>query len=102
MNASAQKLAFASISTVAESVRRKELSPVELVRASLDRIEAFDSKLNSFYTLFRDDVLAAARDAEAEIARGHYRGRCMGFRSGSRTSTSAAPPPAAQNRSRIT
>ena len=79
MNASAQKLAFASISTVAESVRRKELSPVELVRASLDRIEALDSKLNSFYTLFRDDVLAAARDAEAEIARGHYRGPLHGI-----------------------
>jgi Asp-tRNA(Asn)/Glu-tRNA(Gln) amidotransferase A subunit family amidase len=40
MNASTQELAFAPISTVAESVRKKELSPVELVRASLARIEA--------------------------------------------------------------
>jgi len=79
MNASAQELAFAPISTVAETVRKKELSPVELVRASLARIEALDSKLNSFYTLFRDDVMAAARAAEAEIARGQYRGPLHGI-----------------------
>src|ERR1700676_1417706 len=79
MNASAQELAFAPISAVAELVRRKELSPVELVRASLARIEALDFKLNSFYTLFRDDVLAAARKAEVEIARGEYRGPLHGI-----------------------
>src|SRR3984893_16055126 len=79
MNASAQELAFAPISAVAESIRRKELSPVELVRASLARIEALDSKLNSFYTLFRDDVVAARREAEAEIARGQYRGPLHGI-----------------------
>jgi aspartyl-tRNA(Asn)/glutamyl-tRNA(Gln) amidotransferase subunit A len=79
MNASAHELAFAPISAVAESVRRKELSPVELVHASLARIEALDPKLNSFYTLFRDDVLAAAREAEVEIARGHYRGPLHGI-----------------------
>ena len=62
-----------AVPTIAEAARliaAKELSPVELVRASLARIEALDSKLNSFYTLFRDDVMAAARAAEAEIARG--------------------------------
>src|ERR1700676_3831032 len=79
MNASAQELPFAPISAVAETVRKKELSPVELVRASLARIDALDSKLNSFYTLFRDDVLAAAREAEAEIARGQYRGPLHGI-----------------------
>jgi aspartyl-tRNA(Asn)/glutamyl-tRNA(Gln) amidotransferase subunit A len=79
MNASAQELAFAPISTVAETVRKKELSPVELVRASLARIDALDSKLNSFYTLFRDDVMAAARAAEAEIAHGQYRGPLHGI-----------------------
>jgi hypothetical protein len=79
MNASAQELAFAPISTVAETVRKKELSPVELVRASLARIDALDSKLNSFYTLFRDDVMAAARVAEAEIAHGQYRGPLHGI-----------------------
>ena len=57
MNASTQVLAFAPISAVAEFVRKKELSPVDLVRASLARIEALDSKLNSFYTLFRDGQL---------------------------------------------
>lgn len=82
MKASARELTFASISTIAESVRCKELSPVELVRLSLDRIEALDSKLNSFYTLFRDEVLAAARNAEAEIARGHYRGPLHGIPTG--------------------
>src|ERR1700676_1083862 len=93
MNASAQELAFAPISAVAESIRRKELSPVELVRASLARIEALDSKLNSFYTLFRDDVLAAAREAEAEIARGQYRGPLHGIPIGIKDIYECAPTP---------
>jgi amidase len=79
MNASTQELAFAPISAVAESIRKKELSPVDLVRASLGRIEALDSKLNSFYTLFRDEVMSAARAAEAEVARGQYRGPLHGI-----------------------
>src|SRR5690242_3306378 len=79
MGPSAQELAFAPISVVAESIRRKNLSPVELLHASLARIEALDSKLSSFYTLFRDDALAAARAAEAEISRGQYRGPLHGI-----------------------
>src|SRR5258708_16748882 len=92
MNASTQELAFAPISTVAESVRKKELSPVELVRASLARIEALDSKLNSFYTLFRDDVMAAARAAEAEIARGQYPGPLHGIPLGLKDLHHSVPP----------
>jgi len=79
MNTSAQELAFAPLAAVADAIKRKQVSPVELVRGSLSRIEALDSKRNSFYTLFRDDALKAARAAEAEIARGEYRGTLHGI-----------------------
>lgn len=53
---------------------RKELSPVELMQATLDRIEAVDAKLNAFVAMRdRDAVLADARAAEARIQRGEAR-----------------------------
>jgi aspartyl-tRNA(Asn)/glutamyl-tRNA(Gln) amidotransferase subunit A len=79
MKPSAQELAFAPLAALAEAIQCKQVSPVELVKASLARIEALDPKLNSFYTLFRDDALEAARAGEAEIARGEYRGALHGI-----------------------
>jgi aspartyl-tRNA(Asn)/glutamyl-tRNA(Gln) amidotransferase subunit A len=57
--------------TIAEAARRleaKTLSPVALVEALLDRIEALDA----FVTLMAEQALEAARRAEAEIVAGHY------------------------------
>src|SRR5262245_31951715 len=45
----------------------RRVSPVELVRAYLDRIEAFDGKLRSFITICADQALAAARRAEEQV-----------------------------------
>jgi aspartyl-tRNA(Asn)/glutamyl-tRNA(Gln) amidotransferase subunit A len=74
-----QDLAYASIASVAELVRRKEISPVELTERTLARIEAIDPKINSFYTVFREEAVAAARNAEAEIRQGQYRGPLHGI-----------------------
>jgi len=45
--------------------RRRELSPVEAVRALLARIEAWEPSLNAMYRLDREGALAQARAAEA-------------------------------------
>ena len=50
--------------------RERELSPVELMRATLDRIEAVDGELNALPIRFFDEAMEAAREAEA-----HYAGR---------------------------
>ncbi len=69
---------FLTIAEASALIRRRELSPVELVRSRLDRIERLDGKLNSFIRVLGDQALAAARSAEAEIAAGHWRGPLHG------------------------
>jgi len=55
-------------------LRQKQASPVELIEAVLARIEATNGDLNAFVALHpRETLLAAAREAEARIARGEAR-----------------------------
>jgi aspartyl-tRNA(Asn)/glutamyl-tRNA(Gln) amidotransferase subunit A len=58
-------LVWASLSDLARMVRAREVSPVEVVRAHLDRIAALDQRLRAFITVCADAALAAAMDAEA-------------------------------------
>src|ERR1700736_1722387 len=44
--------------------RARRLSPVEVARAVLDRIEKFDSQINAFIIVTADEALAAARASE--------------------------------------
>ena len=64
----------AAIPTIAEAARQiaaKELSPIELTRACLDRVKAMDNRLHAFYLVTEERALAEARAAEALImARG--------------------------------
>ena len=60
-------------------IRRREVSPVEVVDACLARIDATEPTLNSFITLLPEPARAAARRAEAEILRGNYRGPLHGI-----------------------
>ena len=69
------------------SDRRQELSPVELMKALLERIGQLDPKLNVFIRLDGEAAMEAAKAAEAEIARAACAGRCMACRSASRTSS---------------
>lgn len=66
-----------SIADVAVQIRSGALSPVDLTRACLDRIEA-RRDLNAFITVMRDAALADAAAAGREIATGHYRGPLHG------------------------
>jgi aspartyl-tRNA(Asn)/glutamyl-tRNA(Gln) amidotransferase subunit A len=63
-----------AIPTISEAARRiaaKELSPVELTKACLDRVKALDNRLHAFYQITEERALAEARAAETLImARG--------------------------------
>ena len=68
--------------TIAEASRRiaaGDQSPVDLVRAFLDRIEALDPSLRSFILVRPDDAMAEARKAEDEIVAGRWRGPLHGI-----------------------
>jgi aspartyl-tRNA(Asn)/glutamyl-tRNA(Gln) amidotransferase subunit A len=60
-------------------VRRKEVSPVEIVRAHLARIDSLEPRLNSFITLLPEQALTQAQEAEREIGAGRIRGPLHGI-----------------------
>jgi aspartyl-tRNA(Asn)/glutamyl-tRNA(Gln) amidotransferase subunit A len=68
-----------TIVELASRLKRKGVSPVELTRACLDRIEKLNPTLNAFITVLADSALAEARMAETEIARGEWRGPLHGI-----------------------
>src|SRR5262245_58501278 len=64
------ELVFTSVVELARLIRTKAVSPVEVVRAHLDRIQALDGGLKSFITVSGDAALEAARAAEARLVAG--------------------------------
>src|SRR5512147_1592590 len=55
------------LTRLADLIARKELSPVEVLRGYLDRIEHFNGELNAIVTLHPDRALDAARGLEKRI-----------------------------------
>jgi aspartyl-tRNA(Asn)/glutamyl-tRNA(Gln) amidotransferase subunit A len=68
-----------SIREAGDLVRRKVISPVELTRACLQRIERLNPALNAFITVTAEQAMLQARDAEAEVRRGKWRGPLHGI-----------------------
>src|SRR6185369_9120124 len=67
-----------SLSAAGALLRRKAVSPVELTRACLARIERLNPVVNTFITVTAEQALRQARDAEAEIHKGNWRGPLHG------------------------
>ncbi len=76
--ANVAELCTKNLTEVAGLIKKKEVSPVELTQAMLDRIAALDGKLYSYLTVTSDLALQQARAAEQEIAQGKYRGPLHG------------------------
>lgn len=62
-------LIFSDATRLAELIRNREVSPVEVVKAHLDRISAVDRQVNAIVTV-ADGALQAARVAEAAVMAG--------------------------------
>src|SRR5258708_20905536 len=71
--------AFLTITELTRLYDRRELSPVEVTRALLDRIAAHDGKLNSFIRVTPEVALAEAKAAEQELMAGRRRGPMHGI-----------------------
>jgi aspartyl-tRNA(Asn)/glutamyl-tRNA(Gln) amidotransferase subunit A len=71
-------LHWMTMAAAARAIATRELSPVELTTALLDRIGRLDPKLNVFIRLDAEAAMDAAKAAEAEIASGRLRGPLHG------------------------
>jgi aspartyl-tRNA(Asn)/glutamyl-tRNA(Gln) amidotransferase subunit A len=60
-------------------LRSGQLSPVELTRAFLERIDRLDKTLQAYITVLPEQAMVAARVAEAEMLRGDYKGPLHGI-----------------------
>jgi len=68
-----------SIREASVLLRSGKVSPVELTRECLTRIEKLNPVLNAFITITADSAMAEARRAETEITRGEWRGPLHGI-----------------------
>jgi len=68
-----------TIRELSRRIRDRSISPVELTRDCLARIEKLNPTLNAFITVTADSALDQARVAEQEIFRGDYRGPLHGI-----------------------
>jgi aspartyl-tRNA(Asn)/glutamyl-tRNA(Gln) amidotransferase subunit A len=70
--------AMEDLLTVAERIRRREVSPVEVTEQALRRTNALNATLNAYITVMTDSAFADAATAESEILHGDYRGPLHG------------------------
>ncbi|MDQ6651462.1 MAG: amidase [Acidobacteriota bacterium] len=76
---SMDELAFATVPQLAELIRTRKVSPVDLTKMYLGRLKKYGPKLNCVVTLTEDLALAQAAEAEREIKAGKYRGPLHGI-----------------------
>ena len=71
-------LPFATIAEIAPRIESRDLSPVELTMTMLKQIAELDSHYHAYATVTPELALTQAREAEADIVRGNYRGPLHG------------------------
>jgi aspartyl-tRNA(Asn)/glutamyl-tRNA(Gln) amidotransferase subunit A len=72
------EIAELSVTSAASLIHRRELSPVELVRAVLDRIDAYGKGINAYIALHAEEAIQAARRAEDALIHRHPLGPLHG------------------------
>jgi aspartyl-tRNA(Asn)/glutamyl-tRNA(Gln) amidotransferase subunit A len=72
-------LATLTLKQASDLLRRRDVSPVDLVEACLSRIERHDRAINAFITITREQALSSAREMERELRRGRPRGPLHGI-----------------------
>ena len=79
MNNTESSLCFLTISEASSLIRTRKISPVELTKAFLNRIEKLDSTLRAYITVLSDHAVKDAINAEESIVKGHYKGALHGI-----------------------
>jgi len=74
-----ESILYESVGELAKRIESKQLSPVELTEAYLERSQKYGPRLNAYARLMPVEALDQARAAEKDIHRGHYRGPLHGI-----------------------
>ncbi len=74
-----EAIAFAPVHHLSRWIETRKLTSERLTNIYLKRIEQLNPKINCIITLTRDHALAQAKQADTEIAAGHYRGPLHGI-----------------------
>ncbi len=69
---------FLSISELSELIRTRKVSPVEITRAVLERIDKLNPALSAYITVTADLAMKSAQEAESEIQHNRWRGPLHG------------------------
>src|SRR3984885_13371734 len=71
-----------TLQQASEQIRAKKISPEELTRTCLDRIELLNPRLNAFITVMAEQAMTEARAMEGELQTGKWRGPLHGIPTG--------------------
>jgi len=74
-----EDLAFYPVTALAQLIRSRKITSVELTKLYLDRLKKFGPRLECVITLTEESALEQAAKADEEIANGHYRGPLHGI-----------------------
>jgi Asp-tRNA(Asn)/Glu-tRNA(Gln) amidotransferase A subunit family amidase len=74
-----EAIAFAPVHHLSRWIETRKLTSEHLTKIYLKRIEQLNPKINCIITLTRDHALTQAKQADAEVAAGHYRGPLHGI-----------------------
>lgn len=77
--ATADELTSLDIAGLGKLIETRQVSPVEAAEATLARIDKFNPSLNAYISVYPEQALDAAREAEREIAAGRYLGALHGI-----------------------
>src|SRR5262245_50896410 len=73
VSGASQELTTLTIKQASDLLRHREVSPVDLTQACLNRIDRYNKSINAFITITRDQAIATAREMEAEQKSGKFR-----------------------------
>ena len=74
-----ETICYRGVHDLSAAIRHRTISPVEVVKAYLNRIEELNPRLSAYLTLTEDSALEEAKRAEVEIAAGQWRGPLHGI-----------------------
>ena len=73
------ELIYLTIARASKLIEKNQLSPVTLLEAVLHQIEAVDPKVHAYITVTAEQAMTAAKAADSEIQKKHYRGPLHGI-----------------------